>query len=77
MKTVFLFIGLSASSVATAQVNPPDSDANQSTPAPQPVPPQEKTMLKVALFARLEAKNVKKTSWRSSSKQGWRLLTRR
>ncbi len=38
MKTIFLFIGLFASSVLTAQVNPPDSDANQSTPAPQPVP---------------------------------------
>jgi hypothetical protein len=38
MKTVLLFIGLSASSVLTAQVNPPDSDANQSTPAPAPQP---------------------------------------
>jgi membrane-associated phospholipid phosphatase len=41
MKTVFLFI-LSASSVLTAQVNPPDSDASQSTPAPQPVPPYQR-----------------------------------
>jgi membrane-associated phospholipid phosphatase len=39
MKTVLLIVGLSASSVLTAQVNSPDSDANQSTPAPQPVPP--------------------------------------
>ena len=42
MKTVLLFVGLSASSVLTAQVNPPDSDANQSTPAPQPVPPYQR-----------------------------------
>ena len=42
MKTVLLFIGLSASSVLTAQVNPPDSDANQSTPAAQPVPPYQR-----------------------------------
>jgi membrane-associated phospholipid phosphatase len=39
MKTVLLIVGLSASSVLTAQVNSPDSDANQSTPAPQAVPP--------------------------------------
>ena len=38
MKTVLLFIGLSAPSVLTAQVNPPDSAANQSTPAPQTIP---------------------------------------
>jgi membrane-associated phospholipid phosphatase len=36
MKTVLLLVGLFASSVLTAQVN---SDANQPTPAPQPVPP--------------------------------------
>ena len=42
MKTVLLFIGLSASSVLTAQVPPPDSDGNQSTPAPQPVPPYQR-----------------------------------
>jgi membrane-associated phospholipid phosphatase len=42
MKTVSLFIGLSASSVLTAQVNPLDSDANRSTPAPQPVPPYQR-----------------------------------
>jgi len=42
MKTVFLFIGLAASSLLTAQVNPPDSDASQSAPAPQPVPPYQR-----------------------------------
>jgi|GEM_PF-4028159 len=42
MKTVLLFVGLSASSVLTAQMNPPDSDANQSTPASQPVPPYQR-----------------------------------
>ncbi len=42
MKTVLLFIGLSASSVLTAQVTPPDSDGNQPTPAPQPVPPYQR-----------------------------------
>jgi membrane-associated phospholipid phosphatase len=42
MKTVLLFIGLSASSVLTAQVNPPDADANQSASAPQPVPPYQR-----------------------------------
>ena len=42
MKTVLLIVGLSASSVLTAQVNPPDSDAPLSTPAPQPVPPYQR-----------------------------------
>jgi len=42
MKTVLLFIGLSASSVLTAQVMPPDSDGNPPTPAPQPVPPYQR-----------------------------------
>jgi membrane-associated phospholipid phosphatase len=42
MKTVLLFIGLSASSVLTAQVPPSDSDGNQSPPAPQPVPPYQR-----------------------------------
>jgi hypothetical protein len=32
MKTVLLFIGLSASSVLTAHVPPLDADGNQSTP---------------------------------------------
>jgi len=42
MKTVLLIVGPSASSVLTAQVNPPDSDATLSTPAPQPVPPYQR-----------------------------------
>ena len=42
MKTVLLFIGLSASSVLTAQAPPLDADGNQSTPAPQPVPPYQR-----------------------------------
>jgi hypothetical protein len=42
MKTVLLFVGVSALSVLTAQVNTPDSDANPSTPAPQPVPPYQR-----------------------------------
>jgi membrane-associated phospholipid phosphatase len=42
MKTFLLFIGISASSVLTAHVMPPDSDGNQSTPAPQPVPPYQR-----------------------------------
>jgi membrane-associated phospholipid phosphatase len=42
MKTVLLFIGLSASSVLTAQVMTPDSDGKQPTPAPQPVPPYQR-----------------------------------
>jgi hypothetical protein len=42
MKTVLLVVGLSASSVLTAQVNPLDSDANQSTPAPQAVAPYQR-----------------------------------
>jgi membrane-associated phospholipid phosphatase len=42
MRTVLLFIGLSVSSVLSAQVNPPDSDGNQSTPAPQPAPPYQR-----------------------------------
>ena len=41
MKTFLLFIGLSASSLLTAQVMPSDSDGNQTTPAPQPVPPYQ------------------------------------
>src|SRR5579864_5346601 len=42
MKTILLFIALSASSVTTAQVSPSGSDANQSTPAAQPVPPYQR-----------------------------------
>jgi hypothetical protein len=42
MKTILLIVGISSSFVLTAQVNPPDSDANQSTPAPQPVPPYQR-----------------------------------
>ncbi len=42
MKTVLLFIGLSASSVLTAQAPSPDSNGNQPTPAPQPVPPYQR-----------------------------------
>jgi len=42
MKTFLLFIGLVAPSVLTAQVSPPDSDANQSAPAPQQVPPYQR-----------------------------------
>jgi hypothetical protein len=41
MKTVALFIGLSASFVPTALMPPLNSDGNQSTPAPQPVPPYQ------------------------------------
>ena len=42
MKTVLLCIGISASSVLTAQVNPPDSTASQSAPRPQPLPPYQR-----------------------------------
>jgi hypothetical protein len=42
MKAVLLFVGLSASSVLIAQVDPPEPDGNQSTPAPQPVPPYQR-----------------------------------
>jgi hypothetical protein len=53
MKTVLPFIRRSASSVLTAQVNTPDSDANQSTPAPQPVPPYHRPLSlgRIAPFA--------------------------
>jgi membrane-associated phospholipid phosphatase len=44
MKNVLLFIGLSASSVLTAQVTTPDSARNQSTPAPQPAPPYQRSV---------------------------------
>jgi hypothetical protein len=42
MKTVLFLIGLSVSSVLTAQVTPANTDTNQSTSAPQPVPPYQR-----------------------------------
>jgi membrane-associated phospholipid phosphatase len=45
MKIVYsllLFTGLTASCALTAQVSPPDSDATQATPAPQPDPPYQR-----------------------------------
>ncbi len=42
MKTILLFLGLSASSVLTAQLDTPDSDPYQTTTAPQAAPPYQR-----------------------------------
>ncbi len=42
MKTFLLCIGISASSVLSAQVTPSDSNASQSPPTPQPLPPYQR-----------------------------------